>query len=650
MYDRQRMTINRQIPLLLLVIVFTPLYLAFLSASLDDFDSYSFVLALHQFSLDLYQPQPPGFPVYIALGRLMLHLVGNARLSLTLLSAISGVVVAIAIYGLSERRPLPGIAAALLVGFSPMGWLTAEKALSDAPGLAITLLAVWALWSGRDKSSRLILGGFITGLGLGLRPQNILPVLLLLLGLSVRHLWLRRPFRILGALIASTAAGVLFWLLPTLNAIGGLSAYWFHISKHAAHVRAADSVFGTPLTSLALQERWRVFAETFLSNTVGFTPFAQWNWLKILRGFVAVAILAGIFASDWRDPFTWILAGWVVIVASQIFLLEAVDRPRLFLPILPPLALLVARGWSRLQYALHWLPKVLLMGASFAMMQLTLPLAVELSKVPAPPTQATAYVAATYPSQTTVLAAAGSFRAAQVELPAYRIFYLYQFDSDAVSAALQAPTRYVVIFDREQFPENVIQTLTNNGQFVVIEERKCSRSALVHPQHAQVYLQVFTNLDRVPQDEMTISPGGCVDIGSREDWHYLRSGWYRAGYFEENIGGVSGRWAGQVPTATLQFVLPQPATLHLTMRAMAYPSGQEVSLYLNGKNMGHWEMSTFWETYALTIPAEGFLNGTANRLELVHKFLSIPFEQTGGTSLDKRLLAAAYDWICLDYP
>ncbi|MGB9873068.1 MAG: hypothetical protein ACPLYD_15605, partial [Anaerolineae bacterium] len=51
---------GRIVPALFLLAVFLPLYLAFRSASLDDFDSYSFTLALRQFSLDLQQPQPPG--------------------------------------------------------------------------------------------------------------------------------------------------------------------------------------------------------------------------------------------------------------------------------------------------------------------------------------------------------------------------------------------------------------------------------------------------------------------------------------------------------------------------------------------------------------------------------------------------------------
>jgi len=36
------------------------LYLPFRSISLDDFDSYSFALALEDFDLTLQQPQPPG--------------------------------------------------------------------------------------------------------------------------------------------------------------------------------------------------------------------------------------------------------------------------------------------------------------------------------------------------------------------------------------------------------------------------------------------------------------------------------------------------------------------------------------------------------------------------------------------------------------
>src|SRR5215217_8539075 len=50
-------------------------HLPFLSPALEDIDSINFALGLHHFDPALHQPHPPGYPVYIALGRLTLGLV-----------------------------------------------------------------------------------------------------------------------------------------------------------------------------------------------------------------------------------------------------------------------------------------------------------------------------------------------------------------------------------------------------------------------------------------------------------------------------------------------------------------------------------------------------------------------------------------------
>ncbi|MGB9872924.1 MAG: hypothetical protein ACPLYD_14860 [Anaerolineae bacterium] len=634
---------GRVVPALFLLAAFLPLYLAFRSASLDDFDSYSFALALRQFSLDLQQPQPPGFPVYVALGRLLLAVCGEARPALTLLSALAGVGVVLGVYGLGGRRTLAGVGAALLVGLSPMGWLTAEKALSDTPGMALTLLAIWALWRGRERLSTFILGSFIAGLGLGLRPQNSLPVLLLLAGLVVRHLWLRRPWRWLGAAALAFAGGVLLWLLPTLRAVGGLSTYLAHLAAHSAHVRRADSLLGAPLTASALHGRWMAFANTLLMHTVGLTVYARWGWPQTIRALaVAAVVLPGLIAADWRRSRTWLLAGWALLVATQVFLLEALDRPRLFLPLLPPLALLVAEGYARLRSP-RWLAPAVLTGAAFALLRLTLPLAAQLSTVPAPPVQAASYVAAHYPPQETVIAAAGSFRAVQVELPNYhRVLYLYyRFDPAVARAAVREPTiHYVVIFDRDQFSDETLSALSDDGRLVPLEERTFSRDPRVHTQHSQVRLQVLTPTDWV-SPALNLPPDGCLDIGGGEDGRYLERGWY----YTENIGGVIGRWVGGVPTATVRLFLPPGPDYRLTLRALAYPDRQEVTVLVNGETVGHFRLGGDWQTFTLTVPGE-VVSAGISRLELRHSRLLAPFDQTGGGSSDRRPLAAAYDWLC----
>jgi len=631
----------RSVLALLLLAVVLPLYLTFRSCSMDDFDSYNFALALREFNLELQQPQPPGFPVYVALGRLLLAVCPDPLSALTLLSALAGAGLMLVLYGLGEHRPLTGVGAALLIGLSPMGWLTAEKALSDVPGLALTLLAIWALWRGREKLSAFAMGCFFAGLGLGLRPQNGLPVLLLLTGLVVRHLWLRRPVRAIGLGGLTFAGGIVVWMLPTLHAVGGFSAYMTYLRNHSAHVWYSDSLCSTPLTAASLHGRVVEFADAFLQYTVGLTLYAPWDQPQITRALIAIGVvLPGLVNADWRRPRAWLLMGWAALIAAQIFLFEATGRPRLLLPLLPPLALLVSEGWARVHRP-RWLAPAVLCFTALGLLRLTLPRAVQLSTVPAPPVQAATYVAAHYPPQETVLAAAGSFRAVQWELPEYRLLYLYQFDPIKARSIVQGPVRYLVIFDYEQFSEEVLHILTNAGQMIPLEERVFRRDPRVHIQHWQVKVKVFVSA-ALMAEALPLPSSGCLDIGSTEDERYLDRGWYYA----ENIGGVSGRWAGEVPTTTVRLSLPPGHDYRLTLRALAYPDGQEVTLRVNGKPVAHFGITGSWETYTVTVPAE-VVSAGVNYFELIHTWLVAPFDRTNGESSDQRPLAVAYDWLCL---
>jgi hypothetical protein len=649
--------VGRWLPFLLVAGVTLPIYLAFRSISLDDFDSYSFALALERFSLDLQQPQPPGFPVYVFLGRLCLFLTADATAALTLLSALSGVLIAVCLCGLGRAlapgRWLTGAAAALLCGLAPLGWLTAEKALSDAPGLAMVLLSVWLLWRGRDDPRWLGAGSLALGLSLGLRPQDALPAVLLLIGLTVRHLWRRRSPAPLAWVALPLLLGVVAWLAPTLRAVGGLSTYLDHVSAHSAHVREADSLLATGLPlGAALRARALAFGDTFLLHTVGVGLFARPGWAEVARGLaLALVAVPGIVRAGWRRWETWLLVAWAVLVAGQIYFLEALDRPRLMLPLLPPLALLVARGWARLRprgpgtrKALRVLPAAVLTGAVFALLHQGLPFSAQLASVPAPSAQAAAHVAASYPAEQTLVAAAGSFRSVQVELPSYRLLYLYQFDADAALAATGAELiRYVVVFDRDKFPDDALAALSGDGRYVPLEDRTFARDPRVHTQGDQVRLQVLTPADRVPLEALALPPEGCIDVGGPEDGRYLDRGWYRP----EEIGGVAGRWAGGPLTTTVRLYLEADREYRLAVRALTYPAAQELSVRVGGQVLDRFVLQPDWAEYAVAIPAALVARGEATVIELVHARVETPFDATGGASSDSRALAAAYDWICV---
>lgn len=634
----------------LLLVAFTlPLYVAFQSVSLDDFDSYSFALALGDFDLVLQQPQPPGFPVYVLLGRLLLALTHGPTAALTLLSALSGTLIALLTHELgratSPRPSLTGVGAAMLVGLLPMGWLTAEKALSDAPGMALTLLAIWLLWRGREDLRWLGVGSLASGLSLGLRPQNSLPVLLLLAGLAVGHTLAHRSLRPLAWVGLPFLIGLLTWLLPTARAVGGLSAYLSHVAAHSAHVRQADSLLGTRLPlETALRARALAFGDTFLVHTIGVGLFNRWNWWDAARALAALAVaLPGLIRAGWRQRTTWLLAAWAALAAGQVFVLEALDRPRLMLPLLPPLALLIARGWARLGRPTLTAPAILAVTAIALLVQ-GLPLAAQLASVPAPPSQAAAFVAAHYPAEETLVAAAGSFRAVQVELPAYRRLYLYALDPDAARAAVAGlDLSYLAVFDRDKFPDEIMTALSGDGRYVPLGDRTFARDARVHTQHDQVRLQILTPAERLPPEALTPPAGGCIDIGSSEDGRYLIRGWYRP----ENVGGVEARWAGGTLTATVRLYLEPGCAYRLSARALAYPAEQELVLRANGRTVGQFSMSPTWAEYSAAVPASLLSSEGVTAVDLIHARLAAPFTESGGASSDRRPLAAAYDWLCL---
>ena len=80
-------------------------HLPVLAPSLEDIDSINFALGLRDFNPALHQPHPPGYPIYIALGRLSLAAVSRVTalapvqaeaLALALWSALAGAVAIVA--------------------------------------------------------------------------------------------------------------------------------------------------------------------------------------------------------------------------------------------------------------------------------------------------------------------------------------------------------------------------------------------------------------------------------------------------------------------------------------------------------------------------------------------------------------------------
>src|SRR5436190_15277229 len=127
-----------------LALLFFALHLPYLPKSLEDLDSINFALGVRQFDVAHHQPHPPGYPVYIALAKVVHAVVPDDARALGLVSVVAGGlgVLAMAVLFLRLERlsgSMAWLPATALAMSSPLYWFTAVRPLSDMAGLAAAL-------------------------------------------------------------------------------------------------------------------------------------------------------------------------------------------------------------------------------------------------------------------------------------------------------------------------------------------------------------------------------------------------------------------------------------------------------------------------------------------------------------------------------
>ena len=363
-------------------------HLPFLSPSLEDIDSINFALGLHDFDPALHQPHPPGYPVYIALGRAARAALATFApatdavrldaLALAIWSALGGAVAVVAAWalfaaiGAAARRPGSGrpfwsggasaeprpeavrqgdsgpaevwhdepgheesrepVVAAALLAVAPLFWLSGLRPMSDMPGLAAALCAQALLVHGISRPRRFVMGACLAGLAAGIRVQSLALTLPLLL---VAWAWpgsRSRTVRTAAAAGAALIAGVLVWAVPLLIASGGVSGYARALGSQAGEDFAwVDMLWSNPTARrLALSLR-----ESFL------LPWAS-DRLGMVMGVLALIGASLVLLRDRRAA--WLLAAAFLPYAAFHLLLQETATVRYALPLLVPVAALAARA------------------------------------------------------------------------------------------------------------------------------------------------------------------------------------------------------------------------------------------------------------------------------------------------------------------
>lgn len=355
---------KRQHWTLALGLVFLAGHLPWLAPALEDVDSQNFALALRDFNPALHQPHPPGYPIFVALGKLALLFGLTEAHALAVWGPIFGTLAIAAIVQLyravegvgdagsiASVRPL---LATLLAVVCPLFWFTAVRPMSDMPGLALALAAqallATAFWRQQgmrpdDRASvaasgrLIVLGAFMAALALGVRVQTIYLTMPIFLLVIVHRIGRDAAGALLGASMSFTI-GILLWAVPMVVASGGPSAYLTALGSQAGEDFAGVDMLARNPTPRRL--------------AMGLLHTLVFPWGSNVLGGVVVALLGiGTLLLLWRARRSALLLGVLVVPYALFHLVfQETVTTRYALPLVPGFAYAVVYGLSWFRGAL----------------------------------------------------------------------------------------------------------------------------------------------------------------------------------------------------------------------------------------------------------------------------------------------------------
>jgi Dolichyl-phosphate-mannose-protein mannosyltransferase len=142
-------------------------------------DNVNLALSLEKFDPRIHQPQPPGYPFFVAFGRFINFFFHDARRTFLVISVLISALCLPVAYSLGRRMfsPSAGMAAALLLLVNPVFWYASIDPnggpLRPFLGLFALLTAYcsWRCWMGETRFA--IWGAVALGVGSGFRPDLI---------------------------------------------------------------------------------------------------------------------------------------------------------------------------------------------------------------------------------------------------------------------------------------------------------------------------------------------------------------------------------------------------------------------------------------------------------------------------------------------
>ena len=301
-----------------------------------DVDPINLVYGMREFNPAHHAPHPPGYLVYVWMLRGLHALVGGDPLgTVQLLARLLSTLTIPFVYGAVKiLRPQDAATwafAAILTAFQPFLLFHAvdgQTHTSEAFAAALLLVAVLR-YRRRPSIQWAVVLGMLLALGSALRPSFIVAGI----GPIVWAIGFRRfPHLVIAG--ATSIAGALAWLLPTLHASGGLERW------RAANDALVQGVF------------LRVNSPLSADSVDGFVLYSAANtalWLSLLLLPAVLVMLARGRSPRLSDPAydeARAVALWTIAPAALFYLVTFSSEPGYFLGLLPAVVVLTVVGAS----------------------------------------------------------------------------------------------------------------------------------------------------------------------------------------------------------------------------------------------------------------------------------------------------------------
>lgn len=327
----------------------TPIFLSILvilsrlpltSKFLYEWDSASYALALEKYDILHQQPHPPGYILYVGLGKIVKYIFQDANMSLIFLSVFFSILTIILVYFLAKNifNRKVAVAASILLTFNPLFWFYGEiSSIYIFESFFAVLIAY--------LSYKVVLGDgslvYPSALALGLAGGFRIDIVEFMFPLWLFCLWYSQTSytKIIKAFIILFLS-VMIWFIPTILLSGGLGQYLQLLTIQSEASTYTSMLFGASISQQILNSGLSMV----------------WSMLALtLFGLVVVVMYLVYHRKGWRSKFISTLKNPIniffllwVMPAFLFYSLVYIIKPGYTLVYLPAFMIILGYLLSRL--------------------------------------------------------------------------------------------------------------------------------------------------------------------------------------------------------------------------------------------------------------------------------------------------------------